>query len=68
MFFLLRRSSNSSFPPGSSWGSSLIAYGVFFLLFGISILLAPDLLAYIVATFLLLIGASLVAAGWRMRR
>ena len=68
MFFLLRRSSNSSFPPGSSWGSSLIVYGLFFVLFGMSILMAPELLAYIVATFLLLIGVSLVAAGWKMRR
>ena len=65
--FFLRRSGPSSF-PSHSWGTSLITYGLLFLLFGVSILLAPDLLAYIVAAFLILIGISLVAAGLRMRR
>ncbi len=65
--FFLRHSGPSPF-SGNSFGTSLVTYGLLFLLFGISILLAPDLLAYIVASFLILIGASLLIAGLKMRR
>lgn len=65
--FFLRRSGPSPF-TGSSFGASLITYGLLFLLFGFCILLAPDLLAYIVAAFLILIGSSLLIAGLKMRQ
>ena len=65
--FFLRHSGSAPF-SGNSFGASLITYGLLFLLFGVSILLAPDLLAYIVASFLILIGASLLIAGLKMRR
>jgi len=42
--------------------------GLLCILFGIAIISAPELLAYIVAIFFILLGASLFVTGWRMRK
>ena len=42
--------------------------GVLLILFGILVLYEPELLAYIVAFVLIAIGASMVMAGWNLRR
>lgn len=67
MFFLHRRSPyGGSSIPGI--GSSLLGSGLLCLLFGVAIIAAPELLAYFVASFLILIGLTLVSVWWRMSR
>ena len=67
MFFSLQR--RSSFPAGGSpFGSSLLINGVLCMLFGLAILAAPELLAYIVASFMIIVGASLIISWWKIRR
>lgn len=66
MFFLFRPSSQPFTSP--AWGSSLLLNGLLCVLLGVSILAAPELLAYIVAFFLLFLGVSLLLLGWKMRR
>ena len=65
MFFLYRKEQGMSPRP---WGSSLMTSGLLCILFGIAIISAPELLAYIVAIFFILLGASLFVTGWRMRK
>ena len=48
--------------------SNLLLTSIFCLLFGIAILLNPDLIAYLVALFLIAVGAVLLAIWWRMRQ
>jgi len=52
--------------PSAGVRSGLLLNGILCLLFGIAILAAPDLLAYIVATFLIVVGLSLLAAWWKL--
>ncbi len=66
LFFLHRRSSYPGAP--SSGGSSLLGSSLLCLLFGLAILAAPDLLAYFIASFLILIGLMLFGMWWRIRR
>jgi uncharacterized membrane protein HdeD (DUF308 family) len=66
MFFFLQR--RSSIPPRSPFGGSMLINGVLTLLFGIVILVEPDLIAYIVATFLIVIGVSMIYSWWKLRR
>jgi hypothetical protein len=47
--------------------TSLLSIGLLALLFGIAILIQPDLIAYIVATFFIVIGLSLLGTWWRMK-
>ncbi len=49
-------------------GSSLFTTGLIALLFGIAILIQPDLIAYLVATFFIVIGISLIGTWWSLRR
>lgn len=63
--FFVRTSRGISPRP---WGSSLMTSGALCILFGIAIIAAPELLAYIVAMFLILLGISLFVAGWGMRK
>jgi uncharacterized membrane protein HdeD (DUF308 family) len=59
----------SSIPTGRNpFGSSLLVNGVLCMLFGLAILAAPELLAYIVASFMIIVGASLIISWWRIRR
>ena len=70
MYMLFFWRSHSSVPgPLRSplFGPSLIVNGLLCILFGLAILAAPELLAYIVAAFLLFVGTSLLIAGWKMR-
>ena len=48
-------------------GPGLLFNGILCILFGIAILMAPELLAYIVATFLIIIGVSLLVMWWKVR-
>ena len=54
-------------PPIGKFGPGLLFNGIICILFGIAILMAPELLAYIVATFLIIIGVSLLAMWWKVR-
>ena len=67
MFFsLLHR--HSSIPPRSPFGPSLLMNGVLLILFGLLFLAEPDLIAYIVAVLLIIVGCMFVASWWRMKR
>ncbi|NLG07566.1 DUF3096 domain-containing protein [Candidatus Peribacteria bacterium] len=46
--------------------TGLLFNGILCVLFGFAILVAPELLAYIVATFLIIVGISLIAAWWKV--
>jgi len=59
---------HSSVPPRGPFGSSFLANGILCLLFGLAILANPDLIAYIVAAFLIVIGCSMILTWWRLRR
>lgn len=48
--------------------SSLLLLGVVCVLFGIAIIEAPELLAYIVATFFIVTGVSLLLTWWKLYR
>ena len=65
MFFLFRHS-EAPF-RGPRWGGSFIFNGALCIIFAFLIFANPALLAYIVATFFLLLGISLISVGWRMR-
>lgn len=47
-------------------GWFLVAPGLSLILFGLAILLWPELLAYMVAGLLMVAGATLAAWGWRI--
>jgi uncharacterized membrane protein len=47
-------------------GWTLIAPGLSLILFGLAILIWPELLAYMVAGLLIVAGATLAAWGWRI--
>lgn len=55
-------------PRRSFFGSSLLANGILCVLFGMLILANPDLIAYIVALFFIIAGATLILMWWRLRR
>ena len=65
--FFLHRTSQQGF-SGRPWGSSLMTSGALCILFGIAIIAAPELLAYIVATFLIFIGVWMLMAWYRLRK
>lgn len=46
----------------------MLLLGLLCLLFGIAIFAAPELLAYLVGSFFVLIGVSILAAWWNARR
>ncbi len=50
--------------PGKWFG----ALGLNFLLLGLLIVIFPDLLAWLVAAFLILAGAGLLVVAWQFRR
>lgn len=49
------------------FGNGLLFNGLLCVFFGIAILAAPELLAFFVATILLIIGASFLTAWWKVR-
>ncbi|MCA9370662.1 MAG: hypothetical protein KC680_01730 [Candidatus Peregrinibacteria bacterium] len=54
-------------PKAPQFGHGFLFNGLLCVFFGLAILAAPELLAYFVATVLLLIGASLLTTWWRIR-
>ena len=55
-------------PYSKAIASNLLLYGLGFLLFGITILLNPDLIAYIIAILLIAIGSVLLGTWWRLKQ
>lgn len=49
-------------------GSGLLTGGLLSLIFGLAIIAAPELLAYIVASFFVVTGISLLLTWWSLRR
>ena len=66
MFFLFRGKNRYESSPVIR--SSLTAYGLLFLLSGIAIFIAPELLAYFVGGLLIFIGITLLSVRWRMNK
>jgi len=67
MWFLMRP--RQPYEKGSSFlRSSLLLLGIVCVLFGIAIIEAPELLAYIVATFFIVTGVSLLMTWCKMYR
>jgi len=52
--------------PAGGW--LLMAPGLALVLFGLAILIWPELLAYMVASLLLFVGLTLLAWGWQMKQ
>ncbi len=52
---------------GSSVGSAFLFFGSLCIAFGFAILLAPNLLAYFVASLLIIMGISLLGTWWKLR-
>lgn len=50
------------------FGSSMLMLGLLCVIFGLAIIAAPELLAYFVASFLIVVGVSFLGVWWRMRR
>lgn len=48
-------------------GSGLLFNGLLCVLFSVAIFTNPDLLAFLVATFLMIIGVSLLTTWWKVR-
>ena len=53
--------------PGSPIGSAFLFFGGLCIAFGFAILAAPNLLAYFVASLLIILGISLLGTGWKLR-
>lgn len=47
--------------------SGLLSTGLLSLFFGLAIIAAPELLAYIVASFFVVMGVSLLLTWWNLR-
>ena len=54
--------------PGPPLGSAFLFFGSLCTAFGFAILVAPNLLAYFVASLLIIMGISLLGTGWKLRR
>ncbi len=54
-------------PRVPQFGNGLLFNGLLCVFFGLAILAAPDLLAYFVATILLIIGTSILTTWWKIR-
>lgn len=68
MFFFSNRGfSIGNRPPTQGMGTGMLLNGIMCILFGLCILAAPELLAYLVATFLIFIGGSILMMWWRFR-
>ena len=68
MFHLFRNSiSYVSQQQARSAGSGLLFNGLICVLFSLAIFANPDLLAFLVAVFLMIIGVSLLTTWWKMR-
>lgn len=48
-------------------GSTFLFFGSLCTAFGFAILVAPNLLAYFVASLLIIMGISLLGTGWKFR-
>lgn len=49
-------------------GSGLLFNAIICILFSLAIFANPDLLAFLVATFLMIVGVSLLFTWWKLRR
>ena len=70
MFFLFKRglSFGRQPPPMVHLSGGLLLNGILCIIFGLAILAAPDLLAFIVAIFLIIIGLSLLGAWYKVKQ
>ncbi len=55
-------------PGFSAVGAGLLFNGLLCILFALAIFSAPELLAYFIATLLLIMGISLLATWWKFKQ
>ncbi len=65
MMFLFHRKPESELHRTAR--SGMLSFGLLSLLFGIAIYAAPELLAYLVGGFFILIGVSVLLTWWNSR-
>ncbi|MBU0458123.1 hypothetical protein KJ652_02880 [Patescibacteria group bacterium] len=65
--FLFKHFGSHNHPPPINFGGGLLFNGLLFVFFGLAILQAPELLAYLIAILLIIFGASLLTAWWKVR-
>lgn len=68
MFSLFSYRSQPYQQPRSPFGSSFFTLGILSILFGIAILITPELLAYLVAGFFIFAGIWMLGLWQRMRK
>lgn len=68
MFFARNRTSVVDTSARSSIGAFLLLPGSLSILFGLAVIAAPELLAYLVAGFFIFIGVSMIGTWWNLRR
>ncbi len=68
MFFFRHSSGYELKRSGATFGTGLLTVGLLCVLFGLAVFIAPELLAYIVGGFLIVIGVTLLSTWWQMRK
>jgi len=51
-----------------SFGGGLLFNGLLCVFFGLAVLAAPELLAYFIATLLIVLGASMLTTWWKIQQ
>jgi uncharacterized membrane protein HdeD (DUF308 family) len=68
MFFLFDKRSQPYQRASAGFGSSFLGLGLLCILFGLAVISAPELLAYMVAGFFIVAGVWMLMMWWRIRR
>jgi len=68
LFSSNRRNKYEVSRSGRPFGSSLLFTGLLSVFFGLAVIARPELLAYIVASFFIITGLSLLSVWWSLRR
>jgi uncharacterized membrane protein HdeD (DUF308 family) len=68
MFFLFNKRSQPYQRGPSGFGSSFLMLGLLSIFFGLAIISAPELLAYMVAGFFIIAGIWMLMFWWNLRK
>lgn len=68
MMYLFRDMGQQNGRGKSAAQSGMLVMGLLSLVFGLAIIAAPELLAYIVASFFIVTGISILSAWWSLRK
>ena len=68
MFFFRNTSGYELKRAGATFGTGLLSIGLLCVLFGLAVFLAPELLAYIVGSFFIVVGVGFLSTWWGIRK